>query len=154
TLVYPGSPGSGAEILTRTMATRASQALGQPVVVDVRSGANMRLAAIPLLAARGDAHILSLAYNSTLVAEPLRDSSFKFDPGRDYTAVVAMFLGPTMIALHPSLPFRDMAGLVAYVKANPGKFNMGVGTSGGMGSILTALVNERVGLDITPVPYK
>src|SRR5256885_996819 len=85
TMIYPYTVGSGADVMIRLMSQEAAKTLGQPVIVDTRSGGNGRLGLSAITTARGQPYIYGLVANSTAVNEILRDQAFNFYPGKDYT---------------------------------------------------------------------
>ena len=153
TFSVPWSPGSNLEILLRALATEVSQQLGQPVIVDNRPGANQRLPIMGMQKAAPDGHYLANVSDALVVTQAIADPTLKFEAGRDYIPVALLVSFPLVLVAHPSLPFHDMKGLVAYAKANPGKLNL----AGGPGSI-TQITAERMrqlgGFSWTFVPYK
>lgn len=153
TFSVPWTPGSNLEILLRALATEVSQQLGQPVILENRPGANQRLPVMGMQKAPPDGHFLANVSDALVVTQTIADPTLKFEAGRDYVPVALLVSFPLVLVSHPSLPFRDMKGLVAYAKANPGKLNL----AGGPGSI-TQITAERMrqlgGFSWTFVPYK
>ncbi len=154
TLLYPSVAGGGPDIVLRAMIVGASKTLGQPIVVEARPGASGRLGVQAQKNAPGDSHMLSMLHTGNTVALPLVDPSWRIEPGKDYTPVLAIALSPFMMMVSPALGVRDMKSLIAYGRANPGKLNVGIAGSGGAQHIDSAMAFDVTGVNIVMVPYK
>jgi len=153
TLAIPFSSGSNVEVLMRAMSAEVSTMLGQTVVVESRAGANLRLPVLAMRKAPADGYFLAGVNDALLVTQTIADPNFKLEPGKDFTPIAFLMSFPLVVVSHPSLPFRDIKGLIDYAKSNPGKINF----AGGSGSI-TQTTSERMrglaGVDWAYVPYK
>ena len=153
TLAIPFSSGSNVEILIRAMSVEVSAALGQPVVVESRAGANLRLPILALRKSPPDGYFLAGVNDALMVTQTIADPGFKLETGKDFAPVAFLMSFPLVVAAHPAQPYRDIKGLVDYAKANPGKINFG----GGAASI-TQTTSERMrtlaGADWAYIPYK
>ena len=153
TLAIPFSSGSNVEVLIRAMSAEVSTALGQPVLVESRAGANLRLPILALKKSPPDGYFLAGVNDALMVTQTIADPTFKLEPGKDFAPVSFLMSFPLVVVSHPSLPFQDIKGLIAYAKANPGKINF----AGGAASI-TQTTSERMrglaGVDWAYVPYK
>ena len=154
TLVYPYSAGSGPDTIVRTIASAASSTLGQAMVVENRPGAAGRNGLNALKTARNDGYFIVAVTSVEGVVQGLANPEFALEPYKDYAPITLAFETPMVLAANPSVPFRDLKGLIAYAKASPGKLN--VGTSGAGGSVLLAIeiLNAVGGIDLVPVHYK
>ena len=153
TLIYPFTAGSVADVAFRRMALEASKFLGQQVIYENRPGGNGRVGLNVMMNARGDGYTLCIANLGMLVLEPLADPSLKVEPIKDYVPVVQVLETFLVLAAHPSVPYRDMKGLVAFASANPGRVTAGV-TGGSVGPLALELLRLSSGANITPVRYK
>lgn len=151
TIIVNSPAGSVMEGNFRGMGAEASKILGQPVVMENRPGANGRLGVMALKQATADGHLLTIAHDALLVAQPAADPSFQLDQGKDYVPVAFLIEFPLVLAGSPTLPFRDIRGLVAYAKANPGKLNWAT-TAGNM--FVTEFIRQSAGIEFTRIPYK
>jgi tripartite-type tricarboxylate transporter receptor subunit TctC len=123
-LIVPFAAGGVADLTARAVGQRISPILGQPVVVDNRPGAGGIVAGQQLMAAPTDGHTLMVASNGTAISRGLF-RNLPFDPLRDFAAVVTMGAFPIAVIAAPNSPIRDIADLVARMKAQPGRLNIG-----------------------------
>jgi tripartite-type tricarboxylate transporter receptor subunit TctC len=144
--------GPGPDIVARVFADVLSKSLGQPVVVEQRPGAGGVIAAQTVSAAPPDGYLLLQATASYTINTALQSGSL--DIGRDFAPVALVSTIPFVLVVHPSVPAKTLAELIAYAKANPGKLNYassGVGTPPHMAG---ELFKFRAGVDIVHVPYR
>ncbi len=150
-LVTPFAPGGGTDIVARLLAPKLAEALGQPVVVENRTGANGVIGVRAVAAAPGDGYTLLLdapgiAMNASLLREPL------YDPIRDFEPVAQILSVPFVIVVPPSLPARTLPEFLALARARGRELNV---AAGGPSTILAAqLFRLQTGVDFTFVPYR
>jgi tripartite-type tricarboxylate transporter receptor subunit TctC len=151
-LIVPFPPGGAAELGARIFATPLSVALGQPVVVDTRAGADGAIAADLVMKSAPDGYTLFYATNTAFNWVPLIKKNPPYNPVTDFTPVSMIGYFGFFLFTHPSVPATNVAELLAYARANPGKLNYGSGnsTSQLFGAQLKALEN----VDIVHIPYK
>jgi putative tricarboxylic transport membrane protein len=152
TFVLPFAAGSSTDAAARLVAQQLQAALGQTFLVENKAGAGGMLAASTVARAPNDGYTLLLTTNSTHSAANGLYKSVPYDPIRDFTPVVRIGGFPNFVAIHPDLPIKTPAELVAYAKANPGKLNYGVGNS--TGHIVGETVKRRTGIDMVRVSYR
>lgn len=153
-LINPFPPGSPVDLVGRLVAQKLQEAWGQPVVVESRAGAGGALGAEAVARAAGDGYTLLVTSASTHVIAPVLRRQLPYDAVKDFAPIALAAYGPTAVVVHPSVPVRSLAELVAYAKANPGKVAYG---SSGLGTILHLsgeLFAYRTGVDLLHVPYK
>ena len=154
-LVVPFAPGGVNDIIGRRYATDMTRVLGQNVVVENKAGASGAIGSTDVARAKPDGHTLVIANTTTHVINPISMSAPGYDAIKDFAPVAVITVVPTAVAVHPSLPVRNLKELVAFAKANPAKLSYG---SAGAGSItnLTGELFKKLGggLDIVHVPYK
>jgi tripartite-type tricarboxylate transporter receptor subunit TctC len=154
-LVVPFAPGGVNDIIGRRYAQELTRVLGQNVVVDNRAGASGAIGSTEVARAKPDGHVLLIANTTTHVVNPIIMSNPGYDPLKDFAPIAVITVVPTGIAVHPSLPVKNLKQLIALAKANPGKLSYG---SAGTGSItnLTGELFKKTGggLNIVHVPYK
>jgi tripartite-type tricarboxylate transporter receptor subunit TctC len=149
----PFGPGVAIEVMIRVICEEAGRILGQPVVVENKSGALQRLPALAVRRAAPDGYTLGIGTDTVHVSQPIIDPAFTMRPGKDYEPVAGLISLPLVLVSHPSLPFRDMRGLIAYAKANPGKLNVAIPT-GSTPHFGALLLQEVTGTSLSLVPYK
>jgi tripartite-type tricarboxylate transporter receptor subunit TctC len=153
-LVVPSSAGAGVtDIMARLVGQKLGETLGQQVVIDNRPGASGILGAEVVAKAPADGYTLLIA-NVSLIVNPYLYAKMPYDPLADFMPVTMVNTAPQQLVVHPSVPAKTVAELVAHAKANPGKLNYG---SGGLGStpfLAAELFKSITGIDVVHVPYK
>lgn len=152
-LVVAGPAGGSADIVARLVAEPLSRDLGQPVVVDNKPGAAGAIAVGELLQAQRDGHTLMVGVNS-LVSEIPHIVKLRWDMAKEIKPVAELARGGLVLVGHPSVPAKNFAELVAYVKANPGKVNYASYSAGTLSHVLGLLLNQATGIELTHVGYK
>jgi tripartite-type tricarboxylate transporter receptor subunit TctC len=152
-LVVPYGPGTATDLLARQLSERASDILGQRIVVDNRAGAGGMIGSEFVARARPDGYTLIFAANQTHATNVSLYRSIRYDPVRDFTPVARMASQPQVLVVNPRVPARTAQELVAHAKANPGRLNFGstgIGTGAHLGG---ELLRSAAGIDIVHVPY-
>jgi tripartite-type tricarboxylate transporter receptor subunit TctC len=153
-LVVPFTPGGPTDIFGRRYAERASEILGQQVVVENRAGAGGTIGATSVAKARPDGYTMLFGTSSTQVTSPLMLANPPYDPLKDF-ALLIVGVVPLVVAVNPSLPVRTMQEFVALLKANPGKYTFSSSGPGSINHLGVELLKLRAGgIDALHVPYK
>jgi tripartite-type tricarboxylate transporter receptor subunit TctC len=154
-MIIPFAAGGPTDIVGRIMGAKMGEVLGQQIVVEDRAGAGGNIGADYVAKATPDGYTLLMATVSTNAINPGLYAHMPYDPIRDFAPIGRVGVTPTLLLVNPSLPVTDVRGLIALLKANPGKYSYG---SSGVGSILHLCGEEfkslAGGLDIVHVPYK
>lgn len=154
-LVVPFAPGGVNDIIGRRWAQEMSRALGQNMIVENRAGASGAIGAMEVVRAKPDGYTLLIANTTTHVLNPLGNAKLGYDPVKDFTALGIITLVPTGIAVHPSIPVKNLKGLVAFAKKNPGQLSFGSAGTGSITHLTGELFKKLNGdLKIVHVPYK
>jgi tripartite-type tricarboxylate transporter receptor subunit TctC len=124
-LIVPAGPGGPTDILGRLVGDRMSAALGQPVVIDNRGGGGGAIAARAVASAEPDGYTLLFGNTATLANIPAVSKTAGYDPTRNLAAVAKVMDSYMLLVVRPDAPWKSVAELVAYAKANPGKLNHG-----------------------------
>jgi tripartite-type tricarboxylate transporter receptor subunit TctC len=151
-LIVPFPPGGAAELGARIFAQPLGQALGQPVVIETKPGADGAIAADATMKAAPDGYTLFYATNTAFSWVPAVRKDPPYDPVSDFTPVSMVGQFGFFLFSHPSVPATSMKELVAHLRANPGKLNYGSGNSTSM--VSTAQLVQREKLDVVHIPYK
>ena len=151
-LIVPFAPGGPVDVMARLVAERLSQSLGT-VIVDNRPGAGGSIASRFAAAAEPDGYTLLFGSSTTLAAGPALYRNLGYDPIKSFTPVAMISSVPFALVVAPALPVRNVAELVAYAKAHPGKLNYGAPTAA-LPHLTAEMFKTAAGIDIVHVPYK
>ncbi|WP_367067205.1 tripartite tricarboxylate transporter substrate binding protein [Oryzisolibacter sp. LB2S] len=153
-LVVPFPPGGPTDIMGRTAAKAMGDRLGQQFVVENKAGAGGNIGTDAVAKAAPDGYTIGLSAISSLAIAPHLYASLPFNVEKDLVPISLVGTTPCALVVHPSAPFTDLQGMVAYAKANPGKLSYatsGVGTSN---HLAAELLQSVAGIQLTSVPYK
>lgn len=153
-LVVPVPPGGPADLAARALAERLREELGQPVVIDNRPGAGGSLGTAHVQLAAPDGYTLLVSLPSAQITAPLMQEKPPFDGAADFTAVGQFIRTTPVLLVNKSLPVQDMAGLVAYARARPGRLNYGSTGIGTSPHLVMELVKMRTGMHLVHIPYR
>jgi tripartite-type tricarboxylate transporter receptor subunit TctC len=154
---YPARPirvivGPGPDIVARLFGAKITDVLAAPVVVEPRPGAGGTIAAQAVASAPPDGYTLLLASASYTINTALQQSPL--DLAKDFAAIGLVATVPFVLVVHPSLPVKNLAELIAYAKANPGKLNYASSGIGTPPHLAGELFKSMAGLDIVHVPFR
>src|ERR1035437_7096726 len=150
--VVPFSAGSITDTVARWIANDLQQSLHQTFIVENKPGAQGLVAGNYVARSSPDGYTLFFTGNTTQSAAPGLFKTVPYDPIKDFVSIARVAGFPSFIAINPSSPIKSVAELVAYVKANPGKFSAGYGNSSGR--VVIETLKKRLKLDLTSVPYR
>jgi tripartite-type tricarboxylate transporter receptor subunit TctC len=153
-IIVPFAAGGTSDILARLIGPKLQEAVGQPVVVENKTGAGGNIGADFVAKADKDGHTLLLIDVSTLAISPNLLSSMTYSPTKDLAPVGMISFAPYVLAVHPSVPVKTVAELVAYAKANPGKLPFGNAGIGVANHISAVQLEKGWGVQFKHVPYK
>lgn len=152
-LVVPASAGGSLDALTRPLAVRLGEALGQTVVVENRGGAGGVLGADLVAKAPADGYTFLMGAVHHAIA-PAVYPRMPYDSTRDLVAVAHIGTVPNMVVVNNQVPARTLAEFVAWAKANPGKANYATGGAGTMHHLSTEMFKSRAGIFVVPIHYR
>ena len=152
--IVPYTPGGITDTVTRLVTQKIQDALGQPIVVENRPGANSMLGANLAAAAPPDGYtmltvIAAHAANATLYA-----GRMQFDPVKSFAPVSLVVTAPLIITANINFPPNDVKQLIAYARANPGKISFGSSGIGAAAHLTTELIKQSAGIYMVHIPYK
>src|SRR5262249_53973522 len=124
TFIVSFPPGGSIDVVMRAMAPRLQERLGKPIVIENRAGAGGNIAAAAVANAPPDGLTL-LAPATARPANPPRVKSMPFDPLKDLQGVALLFRTPLALVVHPAMPARSVAELIALLKEKPGEITFG-----------------------------
>ena len=155
TVIVPWPAGGPSDIAARPMAKGLSEALKQPFVIDNRGGASGNIGTTIVTKAPPDGYMLLLTSSSPIVINPNVYKSMPFDSQKDLAPITNVLRVPLVLAVHPSVPARNLKELLAWIKAQQGKAqyaSAGNGTPQHMtGELFKTAANLK---DLTHIPYK
>jgi tripartite-type tricarboxylate transporter receptor subunit TctC len=151
-LIVPFPPSGAAELAARTWSQALGQGLGQPVVVEARPGGDGVIAADAVLKAPADGYTLFFGTNTAMSWVPASRKAPPYDPVADFTAISDVGRFGFFLFTSPGVPATNVAELLAYIRANPGKLNYGTGNSFSIMTMAQFRMDQK--LDIVHVPYK
>jgi tripartite-type tricarboxylate transporter receptor subunit TctC len=153
-LVVPFPPGGAVDYYARAVQSRLQETLGQPILIENRSGAGGMVGADLVAKAAPDGYTLLVGNIASLAMNVGLYSKMTYDPRKDLTPIIRTVAVNYVMAVHPSVPARSVKELVAYAKANPGKLSYGSAGSGSAPHLATELLKQRAGIDMLHVPFK
>ena len=152
TMVPVFGPGSASDTLCRIIAERLGPALGQPVIVEPRPGADGALGALYVHHQPADGYTLLMATNSPFSADPYLHKDVNYDPVKDFVPITRVGSFTLMLVVDPKLPIHSVQELIDYAKANPGKLTFATGNTAGIVAVET--IKHTAGVSMLHVPYK
>ncbi len=153
-LVVGFPPGGSTDATARILQDPISQALGQSIIIDNRSGAGGTTGAAAVASARPDGYTLLLSVNASLTMNMYLQKSFPFDTLTAFAPITLLSDVALVLVVNSSLPVKSVPELIEYAKRNPGKLAYG---SSGVGSghhICGELMKQKTGIDMVHVPYR
>jgi tripartite-type tricarboxylate transporter receptor subunit TctC len=152
-LVVPSAPGGGTDLIARAIAPRVNEAWRQSVVVENLSGGATTIGTHAVARAAPDGHTMLLTtVNFAFI--PAIYPKLPYDPKADLAPVIVVVTQSSMVSVHPSLPVRSVAELIALAKQRPGEIRYGSGGSGSVGHLSSALFASMAHVRFLHVPYK
>lgn len=149
--VVPSSAGSSSDLLARAVAVEMSKAIGQPVIVEDKPGANQLIALQYIVRAPADGYTVGVVGDDGVALLPLTTKNLRFDPLKDLLPIAGLTESRYVLVSPADRPWKSFQELVAYAKANPGKLNYGSSVNQVQFPML--LMTRELGLDLAHIPY-
>lgn len=153
-VINPFPAGGSGDAVVRIVFEKVGAALGQPFVVEARTGAAGSIGTDSVAKAAPDGYTLILGTASTFGTNSSTQKNLPYDPVRDFTPVVMMASTPYLLLVNPSVPAGNLGELIAYARVNPGKLNYGSFGNGSSNHLAYELLKQQTGMDMVHVPYK
>ena len=153
-VIVPYAAGGFSDLSSRLVMERMSKELGQPMIVEPRPGGGGRIGAAEIARAPADGYQLLYTTNGTHTYMQITEKALSYDPVKDFTPIAQIGVYGLLMAVHPSIPARNLSEFIAYARRNRGKINY---ASSGLGSgihFAGELFNVMAGIDMVHVPYK
>ena len=152
-LVVPYAPGGGTDILGRIVGQRLGEQVGQPVVIDNRSGGGTIIGSDIVAKAAPDGHTL-LMNTTALVINSALHAKLPYDLARDFRPVMRVAIVHNVLVVSPTLPVTSVKGLLDHARTRPGGVNFATSGVGTAGHIAGELLRAMSGIPLTHVPYR
>jgi tripartite-type tricarboxylate transporter receptor subunit TctC len=146
--------GQATDIVARIMAEQLHGATGDNYIVDNKPGQGGSIALGQLAKSPADGSVMMLAHMSALATNPHLYKSVPYDSTKDFSAVGLVGDLPFVLVCHPSMPFKDVRGLIEYAKANPGMLTNASSGNGTVSHLAMEEFKRRAGIEMVHVPYK
>ncbi|MDB5810534.1 MAG: LacI family transcriptional regulator [Betaproteobacteria bacterium] len=153
-IVVAYTPAGATDILARTVGQKLTETWGQPVIIDNRPGANGNIGSEYAAKATPDGYTLLMVTAGTHGINPSLYRKLGFDAAKDFAAVSLVAMVPNIFVVNNAVPAKDLKEFIAYVKANPGKFNYGSPGNGSTAHLSMELFKSMTGLQMQHIPYK
>jgi len=151
-IVVGFTPGGGNDIIARVFGQKLSESLGQPVIIENKPGAGAILATEYVARSAPDGYMLLVGASGAMVINPAVYEKLSYDTVRDFKPVSELGSFPLILIVNSKSPFKSLADLVAYAKANPDKANYS--SSSAAFQLATELFKQKTGVPMQMIPYK
>jgi tripartite-type tricarboxylate transporter receptor subunit TctC len=153
-VIVPFAPGGATDVPARLLAPKLQEALGQPIVVENRTGAGGIIGIQAAVTSAPDGYTLLMATNAELVMHPYIYAKLPYDPAKDLTPVSIMIESPLVLLTASSSPFNSVADFIAAAKAKSDTLTYSTAGTGSTSHVLTEMVAQQLGISLVHVPYK
>jgi tripartite-type tricarboxylate transporter receptor subunit TctC len=147
-------PGGGADVTSRTVGQKLTEAWGQQAIVDNRPGGNGAVGMSLAANATPDGHTIVLGTIGPVAVNPSLYSKLPYDPVKDFVPIARAVSALNVLVVHPSVPAKSVKELIAHARANPGKLNYGSSGVGFADHLAAELFSTMTGVKMVHVPYK
>ena len=151
-IIVPYPPGGGTDLVARFIGQKLGDAFGRPVVIDNRAGANGLIGTEAMAKAPPDGYTLGMATPGPVTVAKSLYSNLGYDPDRDLAPVILANASPNVLAIHPSVPARNVKALVALSKQRP--IHLGASAIGSVQHLLAEMLKRETGAKIDVITYK
>jgi tripartite-type tricarboxylate transporter receptor subunit TctC len=148
------APGSATDVISRVVANRLQESLGQAVIIEARPGAGGALGTEAAARSAPDGYTLFMANNSTHGSNPAVYAKLPYDAVNDFAPISFVASVPYVLVVEPSLPVKSVQELVALAKSKPGKMNYASAGNGSTHQFCAELLKSTAGIDVVHIPYK
>jgi len=153
-LVIPFAAGGPSDVLARGFSQKLGESLGQPIIIDNKPGAGTNLAAEFVAKSKADGYTIFLMMVGTQAINETLYKKLSYNTIKDFSPISLVASSSLMLVANPSVPVKNVADLITYSKANPGKINFGSSGTGTPLHLGGELFNVQAGTTLNHVPYK
>lgn len=150
--VLPFGPGSASDVLARIAGQELTKSLGQPIIIIHKPGADGAISAVEVQRSAPDGYTFLFGTNSPLAVVPNMRKEPPYDVVKDFTPITYLGDNTFFIVVHPSVPAKSIAELVAHAKANPKMLNYAAGNTYAL--VATSMFAANNGIEMQSIPYK
>ena len=154
TMIVPLPAGSAADVVARLVSRKLSERIGQPIIVENRAGASGTLGAAAVAKAAADGYTLGLATSTTHATAPILNPKLSYDPVRDFAPIALLGVSPYVLTVHPSVPARTVAELIALARQKPRALAYSSVGEASLAHLAAQLFSGMAGVELNHVPYK
>jgi len=152
--VVPLAPAGAGDIVARTVAAKLSESWGQQIVIDNRPGANTIIGTDLVAKSKPDGYTWLLGVQGSLAINPATYPSLPYDPEKDFDAVTQMTVYGYVLVVHPALPVKSVADLIALARSRPAELAYGTSGNGGSNHLAGESFRLAAGIRLNAIPYK
>src|SRR5215467_10751945 len=152
-IIVPFPPGGPADALARIVGDKLAQSLGKPVIIENKAGAGGNIGMEQGARAAPDGYTLTLAPVGNLTVAPALYAKLPYDPAKDFAPITVLASVPNVLIVHPSVPAKTVAELVALARAKPGALNYASPGNGSIPHLAAELFKQMAGVDIVHIPF-
>lgn len=153
-LIVPYPAGGGTDVVARIVAKYLQERLHQTIIVDNRGGANGQIGLQALKQSAPDGYTMAMTSDSPMTVNKWVYKNLPYDPMKDFIHVTSVIRLPSLLAVHPSLPVKNVAELIKLAKEKPGSLNYASAGVGNFSHLEAELFAQKAGIKLTHVPYK
>jgi tripartite-type tricarboxylate transporter receptor subunit TctC len=153
-LFVPWAPGGSTDILARIVAQQLHQSMGQPVIIENRTGASGNIGTQAVARAAPDGYTILFNTMSVHTMNHALFASMPFDGVKDFSPLTLLAYVTNTMVVHPSVPANTVPEFIAYAKANPGKVIYASSGAGSTNHLCAALLEKMTGIEMVHVPYR
>ena len=153
-VVVPYPPGSTPDLIGRTLSGKLQEAMGQPFVVENRTGAGGNIGAEAVAKAPADGYTLLIGINGPAAINKFLYKNLGYDSDRDLAPISLLASTPQMLVVHPSLDVADFKSFISYLRKNPGRLSYGSVGAGSAAHLTMELLKSDAGVFVVHIPYR
>jgi len=153
TIIVPQTAGGGSDIVTRRVALKMAEVIGQSIVIDNRAGAGGNIGTVQAMGAKPDGYTVLMSSNNHVI-NPALYRNAGFDPIKDFIPIGLMARGTLLLVAHPSFPINSVAELIAAAKKTPGSLFYASAGNGTVNHLAMSMIEQMANVTFTHVPYK
>jgi len=153
-VINPWTPGGPADLVARPIMQKLSEALGQPIVIENRAGANGVIGSNLVAKAPPDGYTLLFSHVGPIAISPAIQADMPYDPVKDFAPITQFVSGPTVLVMRPDIPVKSVKELIDYAKKHPGDVTYGSVGAGSTTHLAGEMLKMMSGAEFVHVPYK